>query len=152
MSANVQAIAVSFKAEILQAYHNLGTTNTRGGTGADTIKAALYFTNNSMGSGTTAYSSSGEVTGAGYTAGGLTVTNATAPTTSGTTAYWTPSANLQWTSLTISSAFDCVLFYNSSQNNRAIATYTFTAQTISAGTFTITMPTNNSTSALIQVN
>lgn len=152
MTANVQAIAVSFKAEILQAYHNLGTTNTRGGTGADTIKTALYTTNNSMGAGTTAYSSSGEVSGAGYTAGGLTVTNATPPTTSGTTAFWTPSANLQWTSLTISTPFDCALFYNSSQNNRAIATYTFTAQTISAGTFTITMPANNSTSALIQVN
>jgi hypothetical protein len=152
MTANAQAVAVSFKAEILQAYHNFGTTNTRGGTGADTLKAALYYQNNGMGSGTTAYTSSGEVSGTGYTAGGQTVTNATAPTTSGTTAYWTPSANLVWTGLTITSAFDCVLFYNASQNNRAIATYTFTAQTISSGTLTITMPSNTSTSALIQVN
>lgn len=152
MSANVQAVAGSFKAEILQAIHNLGVGVVRASTAADTLKAALFYQNSSMGSGTTAYSATGEVAGTGYTAGGLTVSNATAPTTSGSTAYWTPSANVQWTGLTISSAFDCMLLYNSTQTNRAIGTLTFTAQTIAAGTFTYQMPTNGATSALIQVN
>lgn len=151
-SANVQAVCTSFKAEILQAYHNLGTTNARSGTGADTLKAALYYQNESMGAATTTYSATGEVSGTNYTAGGIAVPNATAPTTSGSTAYWTPSGNLTYTDITIASPFDTVLFYNSSQNNRAIATYTFPAQTVSAGNFTITMPTNAATSALLQVN
>lgn len=152
MSANIQACCTSFKAEILSGIHALGTTVTRGGTGADTLKAALFYTNNSMGAGTTIYSSTGEVSGTGYTAGGMTVTNSVAPTTSGTTAYWTPSANVQWTGLTISTPFDTLLLYNSTQTNRAIAVLAFTAQTISAGTFTYTMPANTLTSALIQLN
>lgn len=152
MASNATAVCTSFKAEVIQAYHNFGTTNTRGGTGADALKAALYFTNNSIGAATTAYGTTGEVTGTGYTAAGAAVTNATAPTTSGTTAYWTPSANIQWTGLTISTAFDCVLFYNSTQNNRAIMSFQFTAQTISAGTLTISMPANTSTTALLQLN
>ena len=92
--ANTQAMCTSFKSEILQAYHNFGTTVTRAGTGADTFKAALYLTSATINASTTAYTATGEVTGTNYTAGGVTVTNATAPTTSGTTAYWTPSASL----------------------------------------------------------
>lgn len=152
MAANVQACCVSFKAQILSGIHALGTTVTRGGTGADTLKAALYYVNSSLGAGTEAYSSSGEVSGTGYSAGGQTVTNAVAPTTTGTTAYWTPSANIQWTGLTISSAFDTILLYNATQSGYAIAVLTFTAQTISAGTFTYTVPANTATSALIQMN
>ena len=150
--ANSTAVCVSFKAELLQAYHNFGTTVTRGGTGADTIKAALYLTSGSIGSGTTAYSSTSEVSGTGYTAGGVTVTNATAPTTSGTTAYWTPSANIVYTGVTLSTAFDTVLLYNSTQSNRAIAAWNFGAQTVTAGNFTITMPTNAAGTALLQLN
>lgn len=152
MAANTQAAAASFKSEILQGIHNLGVGVTRGSTAADTLKAALYFAGSSLGQATTVYSTSGEVTGTGYTAGGNTVANATAPTNSGGIAFWTPSANIQWTGLTISSSFDCYLLYNSTQSNRAIAVFTFPAQTISAGTFTITMPSNTNTSALIQVN
>lgn len=150
--ANSSAVCVSFKAEIIQAYHNFGTTNTRAGTGADTIKAAIYLQNEGIGPLTTAYSATGEATGTGYTAGGKTVTNATPPATSGTTAYWTPSASIQWTGLTISSLFDCLLLYNSSQNNRAIMVYTIPPQTITSGTLTVTMPPNLATTALLQVN
>lgn len=152
MAANSQAVAASFKSEILLALHALGTTVERTGTGADTLKAALYYANNGLGSGTTAYSTTGEVSGTGYTAGGKTVTNAVAPQTSGTTGYWTPSASVSWTSLTIADDFDCLLLYNASQSNRAICTLTFPSQTISAGTFTYAWPTNAASSALLQVN
>tara|TARA_R110000868_G_C10813509_1_gene758049 strand:+ start:312 stop:767 length:456 start_codon:yes stop_codon:yes gene_type:complete len=149
--ANSQAMCTSFKGEILSGIHALGTTVVRAGTGADTLKAALYFASASLGAGTTVYSATGEVTGTNYSAGGITVTNATAPTTSGTTAYWTPSASFSWSNVTISTAFDAVLLYNSTQSNKAISVSTFSSQTITAGTFTLTMPTNAPTTALLNI-
>ena len=149
--ANTQAMCTSFKGEILSGIHALGTTVIRAGTGADTIKAALYLASASQGAATTAYNASGEVSGAGYSAGGVTVTNATAPTTSGTTGYWTPSASFTYTSVTLTTAFDAVLVYNSTQSNKAISVHTFGSQTITAGTFTLTMPTSDATNALIRI-
>jgi len=149
--ANTQALCTSFKTEILNGHHALGTSVTRGSTTADTIKAALYLASATVNASTTAYSATGEVSGTNYTAGGVTVTNATAPTSSGTTAYWTPSASLQWTTVTLATAFDCVLFYNSTQSNKAISAHTFGSQTVTAGNFTLTMPTNDSTNALIRI-
>lgn len=149
--SNSQAICTSFKVEILEGIHALGTTVARGGTTADTVKAALYLASGSLGAGTTAYSATSEVSGTNYTAGGTTVTNGTAPTSSGTTAYWTPSASISWSNVTLTTAFDTVLLYNSSQSNKAIGVFTFGSQTITAGTFTLTMPTNDSTHALIQL-
>jgi hypothetical protein len=144
-------MCTSFKGEILSGIHALGTTVVRAGTGADTIKAALYLASASQGAATTAYGVSGEVSGAGYSAGGVTVTNATAPTTSGTTGYWTPSASFTYTSVTLTTAFDAVLVYNSSQGNKAISVHTFGSQTITAGTFSLTMPTSDATNALIRI-
>ena len=149
--SNTQAMCTSFKGEILSGIHALGTTVTRAGTGADTIKAALYLASATIGAATTAYSATGEVTGTGYSAGGVTVTNATAPTTSGTTGYWTPSASITYTTVTLTTAFDCVLIYNSTQSNKAISAHTFGSQTVTAGTFTLTMPTNDATNALIRI-
>lgn len=146
--ANTQAMCTSFKSEVLTATHNF-TTST-----GNTFKAALYFASASLGAATTAYSATGEVTntsGSGYTAGGVTVTNGTSPTTSGTTAYWTPSASFTWTALTVTTAFDAVLLYNSSSSNKAVSVHTFGSQTVSAGTFTLTMPTNDSSNALIRI-
>lgn len=117
----------------------------------DTIKAALYVTTATVNAATTAYSATNEVSGTNYTAGGVTVTNATAPSTSGTTGIWTPSASLAWTTVTLSTAFDTVLLYNSTQGNRAISVHTFGAQTVSAGNFTLTMPTNDASNALIRI-
>lgn len=148
---NSQAMTTSFKNEILQAYHNFGTTVTRATTAADSFKAALYLASGSLGAATTAYSTTSEVTGTNYTAGGVAVTNATAPTTAGTTAYWTPSANITYTTVTLSTAFDAVLIYNNTQSNRAVSVHTFGSQTITAGTFTLVMPTNDSTNALIRI-
>ena len=149
--ANSQAMCTSFKGEILSGVHALGTTVIRAGTGADTLKAALYLASSSQGAGTTAYGVSGEVSGTGYSAGGVTITNANAPATSGTTGYWTPSASFTYTTVTLTTAFDAVLVYNSTQSNKAISVHTFQSQSITAGTFTLTMPTSDATNALIRI-
>jgi hypothetical protein len=144
-------MATSFKGEILSGIHALGTTVIRAGTGADTLKAALYLASATINAATTAYTVTGEVSGTGYSAGGVTVTNATAPTTSGTTGYWTPSASITYTTVTLTTAFDCVLIYNSTQSNKAISAHTFGSQTVTAGTFTLTMPVNDASNALIRI-
>ena len=152
--ANTQAVANSFKAEVMAGVHALGTTVTRAGTGADTIKAALYLATATINYDTTAYSATGEVSGTNYSAGGVTVTNGNAPANStGATGkgYWTPSASIVYSNVTLSTAFDCVLLYNSSQGNKAIAAYTFGSQTVTAGNFSLTMPTNDATSGLLRL-
>ena len=151
--ANSQAMCTSFKQDLLNAVHAFSTNNpAHTAATADTFKAALYLASASLGAGTTAYSSTGEVTGTNYSAGGVTVTNATAPTTSGTTAYWTPSASITYTNVTLTTAFDAVLIYNSTQSNKAVSVHTFGSQTITAGTFTLTMPSNTTTTALLRLS
>ena len=147
---NTQAFCTSAKVELLNGIHALGTTVTRGGTGADSWKAALYLASATVNASTTAYSATGEVSGTNYTAGGATFTW-TAPNSSGTTAFSTPSANIVWTSVTLSTAFDAVLLYNTTQANRAFSVHTFGSQTVTAGNFSLTMPSNDSTSALIRI-
>jgi len=149
--ANTQAVCTSFKTELFNGIHAFGTTVVRGGTGADTFKAALYLASATYNAATTAYSATGEVSGTNYTAGGVTVTNANAPAASGTTAYWTPSASFAWTTVTLSTAFDAVLVYNSSQSNKAVSVHTFGSQTVTAGNFTLTMPTNAAGTALLNL-
>lgn len=148
--ANSQAICTSFKVECLTGHHALGTTVARGGTTADTFKAALYEATGSYGAGTTAYSATSEVSGTGYSAGGVTVAWI-APTSSGTTAYTTLSATITYSTVTLSTSFDAVLIYNSTQSNRAVAVYTFGAATVTASDFTLTMPTNDSSTALLRL-
>jgi len=143
--------------EVLTATHNFGTAPTRGTSAADTFKAALYLASATYNASTTAYSATGEVSGTNYTAGGVTVTNATAPTATNSSstagvAYWTPSASITYTNVTLSSAFDAVLIYNSSQSNKAVSVHTFGSQTITAGTFTLTMPSNTTTTALLRLS
>lgn len=149
--ANTQAMATSFKVEILGGVHAIGTPPTRATTAKDTFKAALYLATGSLGAGTTAYSVTDEVSGAGYSAGGITVSNATAPTSSGTTAYWTPSASLTYSNVTLTTAFDAVLIYNSTQGDKAVAVYTFGSQTVTSGNFILTMPTNDASTALLRI-
>lgn len=149
--ANTQAMCTSFKKELLTGHHAFGTTVTRGSTAADTFKAALYLASATVDASTTAYSATGEVSGTNYTAGGVTVTFGTAPNTSGTTAFVTPSASIVYTNVTLSTAFDAVLIYNSTQSGRAVSVHTFGSQTITAGTLTLTMPTNDATNALLRI-
>lgn len=148
--ANTQAMATSFMGELLTGTHNLTT-----GTG-DTVKAALYLASATVNASTTAYSITGEVSGAGYTAGGVTVTNGVSPASTNSSAtagvaYWTPSASITYTSVTLSTAFDAVLLYNSSKSNKAISVHTFGSQTVTAGTFALTMPSNTTSTALIRL-
>jgi hypothetical protein len=155
--ANTQSMCTSFMGQLLTATHNFGTAPTRGTTAADTFKAALYVTTATINAATTAYSATNEVSGTGYTAGGITVTNATAPTATNSSstagvAYWTPSANLVYSTVTLSTAFDTVLIYNSSQSNAAVSVHTFGSQTVTAGTFTLTMPSNTTTTALLRLS
>jgi hypothetical protein len=154
--ANTQSMCTSFMGELLTATHNFGTAPTRGTSAADTFKAALYYTTATLNASTTAYSATGEVSGTNYTAGGISVTNANAPTATNSSAtagvaYWTPSASFTYTNVTISTAFDTVLIYNSTQSNKAVSVHTFGSQTVTAGTFTLTMPTNNTSSALLRL-
>ncbi len=148
---NSQALCTSFKVELLNGIHAFGTTVTRGSTAADSYKGALYLASANLGASTTAYSATGEVSGTGYTAGGAAVSGWSAPSSSGTTAFTTPSASLSWTTVTLSTAFDAVNIYNSTQSNRSVSVHTFGSQTVTAGNFTITMPANDATNALIRL-
>jgi hypothetical protein len=151
--ANTQSMCTSFLGELMTGTHNF-TTST-----GDTFKAALYFASATVNAATTAYSATGEVTntsGTGYTAGGATITNGTSPTATNSsstagTAYWTPTASFSWSALTVTTAFDAVLIYNSSKSNKAVSVHTFGSQTITAGTFTLTMPNNTTTTALLRL-
>ena len=154
--ANTQSMCTSFMGDLFNAVHNFGTAPTRASSAADTFKAALYYTTATLNASTTAYSATGEVTGTNYTAGGVTVTNANAPASTNSSAtagvaYWTPSASFTYTNVTITTAFDTVLLYNSTQSNKAVSVHTFGAQTVTAGTFTLTMPTNNTSTALLRL-
>ena len=155
--SNTQAMCTSFMGELMTATHNFGTAPIRAATTADTFKGALFLTSATLNASTTAYSTSGEVSGANYSAGGVTVTNATAPiaTNSSVTAgvaYWTPSASLTYTNVTLTTAFDTVLIYNSTQSNKSVSVHTFGSQTITAGTFTLTMPSNTTSTALLRLS
>ena len=148
--ANTQAMCTSFMSELMTATHNFTT-----GTG-NTFKAALYLASATVNASTTAYSSTGEVTGTNYTAGGVTVTNGTSPSSTNTSstagvAYWTPTASITYTNVTLSTAFDAVLIYNSSASNKAVSVHTFGPQTVTAGTFTLTMPSNTTSTALLRL-
>jgi len=143
-------MCTSFMGELMTATHNF-TTST-----GNTFKAALYLASATVNASTTAYSSTGEVTGTNYTAGGVTITNGTSPlsTNSSTTAgvaYWTPTASITYTNVTLATAFDAVLIYNSSASNKAVSVHTFGSQTVTAGTFTLTMPSNTTTTALLRL-
>jgi len=156
--ANTQSMCSSFLGELLSATHNFSSANpAHTANTADTFKAALYLASATLNASTTAYSATGEVTGTGYTAGGVTITNGTNPasTNSSTTAgvgYWTPSASITYTGVTLTTAFDTMLMYNSSQSNKAVAVYTFGSQTITSGNFTLTMPSNTTTTALVRLS
>jgi hypothetical protein len=144
-------MCTSFKGELLVGHHNFGTGVIRAATTADTFKAALYLATATVDATTTAYSSTNEVTGTGYTAGGVTVTFGTVPSTSGTTAFVTPSASISYSAVTLSTSFDAVLIYNSTQSNKAVSVHTFGSQTVTAGTFTLTMPVNDASTGLIRL-
>ena len=156
--ANTQSMCTSFLGELLSATHNFSSANpAQTASTANTFKAALYLASATINASTTAYSVTGEVSGTNYTAGGVTVTNATAPASTNTSstagvAYWTPSASISYTNVTLTTSFNAMLLYNSSQSNKAVGVYTFGNQTITAGTFALTMPSNTTSAALLRIS
>jgi hypothetical protein len=132
----VQTQTTSFKTELYQAIHDLST---------DTIKVALYTGNASLDASTTVYSSDNEVVASGYTAGGQVMTGVSI-SSSGYTAYanWN---NVVWTAALTAR---CALIYNASKGNKSVAVLDFGSDKTSTTTFTITMPANTSTAALIR--
>ena len=126
--AITQAMCTSFKSEILQEGHQMAT---------DTIKLALFTSSASLGAGTTAYSTSNEVSGTGYSAGGETLTSKAVSTT-GTTAHF-DAADPTWTSASFTARG--ALIYNSTNSDKAIAVLDFGGDfTVSSGTFKIIFP------------
>ena len=136
--AITQAMCTSFKSEVLQEGHQLAT---------DTIKIALYTSSASLDATTTAYSSSNEVSGTGYTATGVTLTS-TAVSTTGTTAHF-DADDPTWTSASFTA--NGALILNASNSNKAIAVLNFGGDfTVAGGTFKITLPAAGTT-AIIRI-
>jgi hypothetical protein len=150
----------SFKAELMQALHNFTITS------GNDFRIALMIatttgthdatqTNYTAGTGTPSVSNLGTdelPTATGYTQGGydITAANNITPLTSGTTAYTTPGINPSWTSATFTTS-GC-LMYNFTNGTRAVYVGSFGgSQTVTGGTFTILMPTNNSTTGLLRI-
>lgn len=115
------------------------------------MKGALYLASATTGPTNAAYTATGEVSGTNYTAGGATVTNANTAGLTSTTAFWTPSASISWTTVTLATAFDAVMIYSTTDANRNIGVFTFGSQTVTAGNFTLTMPTNDATTGLVRL-
>ena len=165
--ANTQAMSTSFMSKLMTGTHNFGTGVVRATTAADTYYAALLLASGTFNASSANYTGtigsstmSGEVSGTGYTAGGVAVTNATPPSFTNTSvtagvAFWTPSASITYTSVTLATAFDAVMIYNATQGTGgaypAVSIHTFGSQTITAGTFTLTMPSNTTSTALIRL-
>ena len=146
-----QAMATSFKVEILDGIHNFGVGVVRASTAADTFKLALYTSSATLGASTTAYTTSDEVSSSGtnYTAGGLTLTISQVPTSTSTTA-WLDFDDLTFPSATLTARG--ALIYNATQSNKAVAVLDFGSdKTSTAGNFTIQFPTANSTSAILRI-
>lgn len=143
------AVPTSFKQELLLGFHAFGNTTTRAATTADTFKIALFTSNATLGSTTTIYSLTNEVSGAGYTTGGSNLVLAQTATTTGTTA-WLDFNDVTWSTSTITAAG--ALIYNSTRGNRAVAVISFGTDVISnAGDFTVIFPTADSTNAIIRI-
>ena len=133
----IQTQTTSFKAQLYQGIHDLTT---------DVIKIALYTASADLNEDTTVYSSTNEVPNTGtYAAGGAQLT----PITIGTSEYtaFVGFPNISWTGAITAR---CALIYNFTQGNKSIAVLDFGSDKTSVGTFTITMPANTATAALIR--
>jgi hypothetical protein len=147
--AIAQTATTSFKVELLQAVHNFGPTSP------DTFYIALYTASANIGPTTTVYSTTNEVVGTGYTAGGQALTISTSPT-SGNNSSAVPTAyisfsNVSWANSTITARG--ALIYNSSQSNKSVAVLDFGSdKTTVDETFSIIFPTPDATSAIVRIS
>ena len=140
--AITQAMCTSFKKELLEGTHNFKNS------GGSAFKLALFTSSATLGASTTAYATSQEVSGTGYTAGGEALTRVD-PTTSGTTAF-TDFADLTFSTATITA--NGALIYNSSASDKAVIVLAFGGdKTSTAGDFTIQFPTADASNAIIRI-
>jgi len=141
--AITQAMCTSFKVQLMTATHNF-TAST-----GNTFKLALYTSSASLDDTTTVYTTSQEVVGTGYTAGGGTLTNVT-PVSSGTTAF-TDFADLSFTTATIT-ARGALIYNDTAATDPSVCVLNFgTDKTSTAGTFTIVFPAADATNAIIRI-
>ena len=144
--AITSAICTSFKVELLKGVHNFTATT------GDTFKIALYTSSATLGAGTTAFTSSNEITntsGTAYTSGGATLTSVT-PTTSGTTAVC-DFGEVTYTNATFT-ANGALIYNDDATGNPACAVIAFGGdKTVTSGTFTIQFPTADATNAIIRL-
>jgi len=165
MAANTAGVIQNFRKELLCGSHAFGSqaaNGTRTATTKDVFAIALYRVTSGIGivsTNSSAYAVTNEVSATGeYAAGGRSCANATEPNFATNTSYWTPSASVSWTNVTMTgtNATDLAMLYNSSSTGKlAVATFLLGTQDVgqapSAGTFTLTMPTNDQTTGLIRV-
>ena len=138
-----QAMCTSFKVELLQGVHNF--TNSSG----NTFNIALYTSSASLGAGTTAYTTSNEVSGTNYTAKGQALTNLT-PTSSSTTAL-TDFTDETFSNVTLT-ARGALIFYDSASGDPAVCVLDFGSdKSASSGDFTIVFPAADSSNAIIRI-
>lgn len=134
-----QAMCSSFKQELLKGEHDFDV---------DTFKIALYTSSATLSAATTVYSTSNEVAGAGYTAGGNTLAGTTV-SLSGTTAF-VDFSDTTWSTSSITARG--ALIYNASKSNKAVAVLDFGSdKTSTSGAFTVQFPANTATDALIRI-
>ena len=140
--AITQAMCTSFKKELLEGTHNFKNS------GGSTFKLALFTSSATLGAATTAYATTNEVSGTGYSAGGDSLTRVD-PTSSGTTAF-TDFADLTFSTATITA--NGALIYNSSASDKAVIVLAFGGdKTSTAGDFTIQFPTADASNAIIRI-
>lgn len=132
-----QTQTLSFKQELPQAVHNLLT---------DTIKLALYTSSATLDENTTVYSATNETSGTGYSAGGVVLTGATISVSD--KIVYVNFNNAVWTPASFTAAGG--LIYNASKGNKSVAVLSFGANKTATGSFTVAMPANTATSALIR--
>ena len=141
--AITQAMCTSFKKELLEGTHNFKNS------GGSAFKLALFTSSATLGASTTAYATTNEVTGTGYSAGGLALTRVD-PTTSGTTAF-TDFADLTFSTATIT-ANGALIYNDDASNDAAVIVLAFGGdKTSTAGDFTIQFPTADASNAIIRI-
>ena len=137
------AMCTSFKKELLEAVHNFKNS------GGSTFNLALYTSSASLGAGTTAYTTSNEVSGTNHTAKGAALTRVD-PSSSGTTAL-TDFADLTFSNATVT-ARGCLIFNDSASGDPAVCALDFGGdKTSTAGDFTIQFPTADASNAIIRI-
>jgi hypothetical protein len=142
--AITQAMATSFKVGILDGEFDFGTGTSQ------VFKIALFTSAATLSAATTAYSTSDEVVGAGYTAGGNTLVVSQVPTSTGTTAFLDFS-DTTWTTATIT-ARGALIYLANGGTNPAVAVLDFGSdKTSTAGNFTIQFPAADATNAILRI-